>query len=61
MKLTSDITMDKSGLRAEGILNHLTANLNTQGILFMTDSLLASGDKGEIKEGIAGQKLSTRR
>jgi len=55
VKLTSDITMDKSGLRAEGILSHLTANLNTQGVLFMTDSLLASGDKGEIKEGIVGK------
>ena len=55
VKLTSDITMDKSGLRAEGVLNHLTANLNTQGVLFMTDSLLASGDKGEIKEGLAGR------
>lgn len=47
--------MDKSGLRAEGVLNHLTASLNTQGILFMTDSLLASGEKGEIKEGLVGK------
>ncbi len=54
-KLTSDITMDKSGLRAEGVLSHLTASLNTQGVLFMTDSLLASGDKGEIKEGVSGK------
>lgn len=55
VKLTSEITMDKSGLRAEGILNHLTASLNTQGILFMTDSLLASGPTGEIKEGLVGK------
>ncbi len=55
VKLTSDITMDKSGLRAEGMLSHLTASLNTQGVLFMTDSLLASGDKGEIKEGLVGK------
>lgn len=55
VKLTSNITMDKSGLRAEGVLNHLTASLNTKGILFMTDSLLASGEKGEIKEGLAGK------
>jgi len=55
VKLTSDIVMDKSGLRAEGVLNHLTASLNTQGILFMTDSLLASGEKGEVKEGLVGK------
>lgn len=55
VKLTSDLTMDKSGLRAEGILNHLTASLNTQGMLFTTDSLLASGEKGEIKEGVVGK------
>ncbi len=53
-KFTSDITMDKNGLRAEGILNHLTASLNTQGMLFTTDSLITSGEKGTIKEGMAG-------
>jgi hypothetical protein len=55
VKFTGELTMDKSGLRAEGVLNHLTASLNTKGILFMTDSLLASGDKGEIKEGLVGK------
>lgn len=55
VKLTSEITMDKDGLRAEGVLNHLTANLNTQRMLFMTDSLLASGPTGEIKEGQVGK------
>lgn len=55
VKFTGELTMDKSGLRAEGILSHLTATLNTKGILFMTDSLLASGDKGEIKEGLIGK------
>ncbi|QJW92462.1 hypothetical protein HNV11_22925 [Spirosoma taeanense] len=55
VKLTSEITMDKNGLRAEGVLNHLTASLNTQGILFTTDSLLASGEKGEIREGLVGK------
>ena len=55
VKLTSEITMDKSGLRAEGVLNHLTASLNTQRMLFMTDSLLASGPTGEIKEGLVGK------
>ena len=55
VKLTSEIRMDKNGLRAEGVLNHLTANLNTQSMLFMTDSLLASGPTGEIREGLIGK------
>ncbi|WP_041616471.1 hypothetical protein [Spirosoma linguale] len=55
VKFTGELTMDKSGLRAEGILNHLTASLDAKGILFMTDSLLASGEKGEIKEGLIGK------
>ncbi|WP_020596383.1 hypothetical protein [Spirosoma panaciterrae] len=55
VKFTGDLVMDKSGLRAEGVLNHLTTTLTTKGILFMTDSLLASGDKGEIKEGLVGK------
>lgn len=55
VKITTEITMDKSGLRAEGVINHLTGSLNAQGILFMTDSLLASGQKGEIKEGLVGK------
>ncbi|UHG91364.1 hypothetical protein [Spirosoma oryzicola] len=55
VKFTGELVMDKTGLRAEGILNHLTASLNTKGMLFMTDSLIASGDKGEIKEGLVGK------
>ncbi|GAB3500546.1 hypothetical protein GCM10027341_26030 [Spirosoma knui] len=55
VKFTGDLVMDKNGLRAEGVLNHLTASLNTQGMLFMTDSLVASGEKGEIKEGLVGK------
>ena len=55
VKLTSEITMDKSGLRAEGVLNHLTASLNTGTMLFTTDSLLASGPTGEIREGLLGK------
>ncbi|MFD2932253.1 hypothetical protein [Spirosoma flavum] len=54
-KFAGELTMDKSGLRAEGVLNHLTASLNTKGILFTTDSLMASGEKGEIKEGLIGK------
>ncbi|GAB3706946.1 hypothetical protein GCM10027592_40640 [Spirosoma flavus] len=55
VKFTGDLTMDKGGLKADGILSHLTASLNTKEILFMTDSLLASGEKGEIKEGLTGK------
>lgn len=55
VKFTGELTMDKSGLRAAGSLHHLTASLNTQGMLFMTDSLLASGPTGEIKEGLIGK------
>ncbi|AQG81423.1 hypothetical protein [Spirosoma montaniterrae] len=55
VKLTTELTMDKNGLRAEGVLNHLTTTLNTGGMLFMTDSLLASGANGEVKEGLVGK------
>ncbi|NEU70469.1 hypothetical protein GK091_26620 [Spirosoma agri] len=55
VKFTGELVMDKTGLRAEGVLNHLTASLTTKNMLFMTDSLLAAGDKGEIKEGLVGK------
>ena len=55
VKFTGDLTMDKNGLHADGVLNHLTANLTTKGMLFMADSLVASGEKGEIREGLSGK------
>ncbi|SFD99074.1 hypothetical protein [Spirosoma endophyticum] len=55
VKFTGDLTMDKSGLHADGVLNHLTASLNAKNMLFMTDSLTGAGEKGEIKETLAGQ------
>lgn len=55
VKFAGELIMDKSGLRANGVLNHLTASLLTNGMLFMNDSLLASGNKGEIKEGVSGK------
>ncbi|MDB5239774.1 MAG: hypothetical protein JWP57_399 [Spirosoma sp.] len=55
VKLTSEIVMDKSGLHAEGTLNHYSASLKTGRILFMTDSLVAAGPTGEIKEGLVGK------
>lgn len=61
VKFTGDLVMNKSGLRAEGVvLNHLTASFNTQGMLFMTDSLLASGATGEIREGVVGKPGPTQ-
>nr|WP_229368335.1 hypothetical protein [Fibrisoma limi] len=56
VKFAGDLVMDKNGLRAEqGTLTHLTTNLDAKGMLFMTDSLLASGEKGEIREGLVGK------
>lgn len=55
VKFVGELRMDKNGLQADGLLNHLTASLNTKGMLFMTDSLVAAGDKGEIKEGLSGK------
>ncbi|UFH55347.1 hypothetical protein LN737_04250 [Spirosoma sp. KNUC1025] len=55
VKFVGDLTMDKNGLHADGVLNHFTASLNAKGIQFMTDSLLAAGDRGEIKEGLSGK------
>lgn len=59
VKFTGELKMDRSGLRAEGVINHLTATLTATGLLFMTDSLLASGDKGEIKEGLVAKAGGT--
>ncbi|MCY7359522.1 MAG: hypothetical protein LH609_19115, partial [Rudanella sp.] len=55
VKFAGELSMDQSGLRADGVLNHLTASLTTGGMLFMNDSLLASGPKGEIKEAASGK------
>ncbi|GAB4019457.1 hypothetical protein [Spirosoma koreense] len=55
VKFVGDLVMDKSGLHADGVLNHLTASLNAKGMLFMTDSLVATGEKGEIREGLTGK------
>ncbi|GAA4411340.1 hypothetical protein GCM10023187_37000 [Nibrella viscosa] len=56
VKLTGELVMDKEGLRAEGgVLNHLTASLTTDGVLFMPDSLVTSGKAGQIREGVVGK------
>jgi hypothetical protein len=60
VKFTGDLVMDQTGLRSEGTLNHLTASVQTTGLLFMTDSLLASGSTGEIREGLVGKAYFPR-
>ncbi|CCH03393.1 hypothetical protein FAES_5394 [Fibrella aestuarina BUZ 2] len=50
VKFAGDITMDKKGLQAAGTLNHLAASLTTKELLFMPDSVIASGATGQIVE-----------
>ena len=53
VKLTEELTMDKKGLHAPGQLTHLAATLSTKDILFMPDSLIATGETGQIVEAQA--------
>lgn len=55
IRFTGELRMDKKGLRAEGVISHLTASLPAKDILLMTDSLLAAGTDGRIKEGSVGK------
>ncbi|WP_037325742.1 hypothetical protein [Runella zeae] len=55
VKFTKEIVMDKQGLRSQGEIAHLSARIPTQAILFMTDSLIASGAEAEIKEATIGK------
>jgi hypothetical protein len=50
VKFTADIVMNKKGLQASGTLNHLAASLNTKDLLFMQDSVIATGEMGQIIE-----------
>lgn len=56
LKFASELVMDKLGLHSEGDLQHLTATLPTKDILFMPDSVTATGVSGEIKEALASGK-----
>jgi predicted transcriptional regulator len=56
IKFATELMMDKSGLHTEGDLLHLTATLPTKDILFMPDSVTATGVTGEIKEALATGK-----
>jgi hypothetical protein len=55
VKFSKEIVMDKKGLRSVGEISHLSARIPTQQMLFMTDSLLASGAEAEIKEATIGK------
>ncbi|WP_234736185.1 hypothetical protein [Tellurirhabdus bombi] len=55
LKFTGELIMDKKGLRAEGVVTHLMASLPTKEMLITTDSLIASGTDGLIKEGVVGK------
>ncbi|MEZ0542903.1 hypothetical protein [Fibrella arboris] len=53
VKLTGELVMDKKGLHAPGEIAHLAATLSTKDILFMPDSLIATGETGQIVEAQA--------
>ncbi|GAB3245951.1 hypothetical protein GCM10027347_00470 [Larkinella harenae] len=55
LKFTGKLVMDRKGLRAEGVISHLNASLPAKDILMMTDSVVASGESGQIKEGLLGK------
>ncbi|MGM9509746.1 hypothetical protein ACS5NO_18570 [Larkinella sp. GY13] len=55
LKFTGKLVMDRKGLRAEGVISHLNASLPAKDILMTPDSVLASGESGQIKEGLVGK------
>lgn len=55
VKFTKELTMDKQGLRSQGEITHLSARIPTEGMLFMSDSLIANGAQAEIKEATIGK------
>ncbi len=55
VKFTGDLVMNRSGLHSTGTLNHLMASLSAEHLLFMTDSLMATGSTGEVREGVVGK------
>lgn len=55
VKFTKELVMDKKGLRSQGEITHLSARIPTQSMLFMTDSLVATGAEAEIKEATIGK------
>lgn len=50
VKFSANLQMDGKGLHSAGSIHHLAATLSANDIFFATDSLLAKGTTGEIKE-----------
>ncbi len=55
VKFNKELVMDKQGLRSQGEISHFSARIPTQSMLFMTDSLMASGAEAQIKEATIGK------
>jgi hypothetical protein len=55
VKLTNKLVMNGQGLRAPGVLTHLSATIPTEEIFFTPDSLLASGASASIREATIGK------
>ncbi len=52
VKFSTALAMDSKGLHSEGDINHLAATLTAKEILFMADSLTASGQLGKVNESV---------
>ncbi len=50
MTFSSDLVMDRKGLRASGKIDHLSTTLAAKDILFTPDSVIAKGAAADIKE-----------
>jgi hypothetical protein len=52
VNFSSELAMNSDGLHSEGNINHLAATMTAKEILFMEDSLTASGQLGKINESL---------
>jgi hypothetical protein len=60
MKFANFLLMDKTGLHAEGDLNHLTAQIQAKDAIFTPDTVIAYGTTGIINEGTVGAAYFTK-
>jgi hypothetical protein len=60
MNFAGPLLMDKKGLHADGEINHLTAAIKAQEAFFTPDSVTATGNVGQIKEGQVGNSYFTK-
>ena len=58
VKTATELVMDKTGLHTTGTLTHLAATLNAKQLTFMPDSVMATGETGQIVESQA-TKIAT--